>query len=292
MEANLAGAIAAREGFTDYNSAVIGDLGPTPDFVMAGLTDAEDGRGMATASEYYLHLNSADIDANIIGHTEVLKKIYEIRNGRMEEIEEAHPDMTDAQKKLMKEQIVNQILIDTFYKDKNVLMGEKQRGAIVNQSLITDIANSATTPALQKFKPEVMKDLFPDGMMPYTTKRTMELRTLGHSPENIKKQIQAEEIFYNMMGIKVADDSNIPHFNDVIMSSFVQAMADEKGYDTDIDTLLALDATYAYNDANKPTRKRSAQIMRRVKDPKTTYMWLMMEEMENNARENWWRRFL
>ncbi len=298
MRAWMTSRTAHEKHVPGYESATIGDLGPTPQFIIRGLSDRENNVGFGNARDYYTHLRYGDITRHIINQPEFLKRIYHdygiLYNEFIKRIEEAGQEPTDAQKTDFKKEAVRAVLLNTYYADKDSLMGDIQRDAVVNQSLMVSVANGATQQqtTLQKFKPDYLRDLFPEGMLPYTSKRILQLRSRGASAEDIKKQIQVEEDFFKARNIAV-DDSNLERFNTFLNACFVQALADEGGIaDFDIDNLVGLDSTYALDASKTNIKERAQRLMRHVKDPKTAYMWYILEQEELRRRENWWRSYV
>jgi len=286
---------AHEKNITGYESATVGDLGPTPQFITRGFTDREHNVGFGNGRDYYTHLNYSDITRQIIRQPRFLKKIYDdqeiLYNEFIKRMKEAGVEPTDAQKTDFRKEAVRAVLLKTYYSDKDSLMGDIQRDAIVSQSLMVSVANTSTPQqtTLQKFKPDYLSDMFPDGIMPYTSKRTLQMRFRGLSPEEIKKQIQVEEDFFKARGLNV-NDSNLSDFNTFMNACFTQALANEANMaDLDIDNLIALDATYAVDDKGTKMKERAQRIMRHAKDPKTAYMWFFLEQEELRRRENWWR---
>jgi hypothetical protein len=296
MRAWVTSKTAHDKSIPHYEAATIGDLGPTPDFIIRGLSDREHNRGFGDAKDYYTHLNFTDIQRQIINQPLLLKRIYDDQQKVYEQLvnmeRQTGREPTDAQKTDFKNRGVRMALMGTYYASKNSLMGDIQRDAIVNQSLMVSVANSAAQATLKKFKPDYLKDMFPDGIMPWTSKRTLELRSRGFSPEEIKKQIQVEENFFRARDIQV-NDSNLERFNTFINACFTQALATNGGMpELDIDNLMALDATYALDAEETNIKERAQRIMRHVKDPKTAYMWWFLEQEELERRRNWWRGYV
>ncbi len=283
--------IAREKNIDGYTSQVIGDLGPTPQFIIRGLTDAENNRSLGDAKDYYTQLNYDDIENEIINQPNFLKRIYENVEILMEQFDERN--LTEQQKERIKRKGVRMSLLESYYSDKDSLMGEIQRDAIINQSIIPLVAQTAQQGSvLNKFKPDVLKDLFPEGIMPYTTRRILELSSKGYQPEAIKKQIQVEEEYLRSRGMRI-DDSNLARFNTFINACFVQAIADEipQLSEFDIDNILSIDQTYAFDAEGTKIKERAQRIMRHVKDPKTVWTWLILEEAELKAKRDWWKKY-
>jgi hypothetical protein len=297
MENWIASKTAANQHIRGYRSTDI-DLGPTPEFILRGMSDREHHVGFGNARDYYTHLNFNDIQQQIINNPQLLKKLYEISdkvyNDFVNQAEAAGITLTDAVRNDFRKAGVRSALMNTYYSDKDSLMGDIQKDAIVTQSLITSVADRSTPRqhALQKFKPEYMMDMFPEGILPYTSKRVLELRSRGVSPEDIKKQIQVEENFFRARGRPV-DDDNLARFNTFINACATQALADEAGLrELDIDNLKALDATYVLDPEGTNVKERAQRIMRHVKDPKTAYMWHFLEQEELERRKNWFKKHI
>lgn len=298
MESWIASKTAANQHIRGYRSATIGDLGPTPEFILRGVSDREHRVGFGNARDYYTNLNFNDIQQQIINNPQLLKKLYDISNKvyteNVSQAEAANIQLTDTQKNDLRKMGVKLALMNTYYADKDSLMGDIQKDAIVSQSLITSVADKSTPrqQALQKFKPEYMMDMFPEGILPYTSKRVLELKSRGISPEDIKKQIQVEENFFRARGRPV-DDDNLARFNTFINACATQALADEAGLNEfDIDNLKALDATYVLDPEGTNVKERAQRIMRHVKDPKTAYMWYFLEQEELERRKNWFKKHI
>jgi hypothetical protein len=295
MRSWITSATANDKHIPGYEAATVGDLGPTPQFITRGLSDREHNVNFGNARDFYTHLNFDDIQQQIINQPQLLKKLYDssdkVYTNLVSQATEAKIPLTDALKNDYRKAGVKFALMNTYYANKNSLMGDVQRDAIVNQSLITSVANLATAqqPTLQKFKPDYMMDLFPEGILPYTSKRVLELRSRGASPEEIKKQVQVEEDFFRARN-KPVDDANLARFNTFINACAAQALADEGGLQgLDIDNLKALDATYTLDPEGTNVKERAQRIMRHVKDPKTAYMWYFLEQEELERRKNWFR---
>jgi len=298
MRAWITSKTAHEKHIPGYESTTIGDLGPTPQFITRGLSDRENNVGFGNARDYYTHLTYGDITRQIINQPQFLKNIYdesqEFYNEFVNKAREAGIEPTNTQIRDFKKKSVRNVLLNTYYLDKDSLMGDIQRDAIVNQSLMVSVANAATAQQtiLQKFKPDHLMDLFPEGILPYTSKRILQLRSRGVSPEDIKKQVQVEEDFFKARDIHI-DDLNLERFNTFINACFAQALANDGGInDFDIDNLIALDSTYAFDGGKTKMKERAQRIMRHVKDPKTAYMWYILELQELRRRENWWRNYI
>jgi len=297
MESWIASRTAANRHIRGYRSTDI-DFGPTPEFILRGMSDREHHVGFGNASDYYTHLNFNDIQQQIINNPQLLKKLYEISdkvyNDFVNQAQAAGITLTDTMRNDFRKAGVKGALMSTYYSDKDSLMGDIQKDAIVTQSLITSVAERSTPTqnALQRFKPAYLMDMFPAGILPYTSKRVLELASRGVSPEDIKKQIQVEENFFRTRGRPV-DDDNLARFNTFINACAAQALADEAGLrELDIDNLKALDATYVLDPEGTNVKERAQRIMRHVKDPKTAYMWHFLEQEELERRKNWFKKHI
>lgn len=140
--------------------------------------------------------------------------------------------------------------------------------------------NSLTKGALGKCGLKVLRNLF-GPLLAYTTRRTLDLRQLGHSSKEIEAQIRSEKEYSKERDVRV-EDRNLRLFNTFQNVCYRQTLADASLPEQDIDELIV--KYFLGGVEGSRIRRRARDLMRTTKDPRKAYSYYVLEKMESHRR--------
>lgn len=141
-------------------------------------------------------------------------------------------------------------------------------------------ADRLTMRALGNFRLKVLKDLF-GPLLPYTTKRILELRQMGRSSKDIETQIELEKKYFEERNVKV-DDSNLQGFNASLNACYRQASTDAGLPERDMDELIVKNSLGGVEGSK--IRRRAQDLMSITNDPRRAFDYYILEKVSSHRR--------